>query len=603
MADEHPVTAEATLLDVLRDRAPSALAGLARPAVELDAGLLCADLERVFGRHPDLTSVVLRTPGDPRLGLVARGTFELLMGGRFGFGRNLHHRRPVGEVAVWDVDVLAPDSDVTSAAAAALSRPVERRFDDLLVRGEDGGLRVLLALDVLEALAADYAHRATHDQLTGLANRSLLFARLGAALQQASAASGDAAAVAFIDLDGFKPINDRYGHDVGDGVLVRVAEALRGGVRPGDVVARVGGDEFAVLTVLRGAGDQAASLAGTTARRLSASVRAAFAAEEVTARASVGVAVWRAGRDAPDGDALVRLADAAMYSAKRRGDGQVEVVEPSVGEVADVAAGLRDSQLRVHYQPIVALPGGGVVGLEALVRWQHPVNGLLAPGAFLEVAEREGVMTQLDEWVLDRVCRDLAEDDGVDPASRTRVDVNVSRQTLRRGGLHRTVVAALERHGVAPDRLGLEISESATAEEVDTAAPELQQLRAVGVKVVLDDAGAGQTSLRHLTSLGLDGFKLDRELVQGLLTSEATAALVQVLVDLGRSMGLSITAEGVETEEQARVLAELRVPQAQGWLFARPAPRSAAGRPAEADVPAAADVPRQRGGSEVPGRS
>lgn len=577
------MTADATLLDVLGHRAPFDLEDASTAAVVLASDAPCADAGRLFAARAQTTSVVVTDEQSGDVGLVSRQDFALLMGGRFGFGRSLHHRRPVAEVAHWGVEVLPPGADITAAARGALSRSAARRFDDLLLHGRDGRLRVLPAAAVLEALAAGYVQRATHDQLTGLADRELLFGRLSAALERAAPAStgddgrtppsaADAVAVTYVDLDSFKPVNDRYGHHAGDAVIVAVADVLRSAVRPGDVVARVGGDEFAVLTVLTGAGDGAVEIATAAARRLSAAIGDLAAGGEVPVRASTGVGVAVAGDQRVDPDALFRLADAAMYTAKRRGDGQVEVVRHCPERQRDVASALHQEQLRLHYQPVVALPGGVAVGMEALVRWEHPRDGLLAPGAFLDAAEREGAMEALDAWVLDRVCADVAAADRSGTPMPGRVNVNVSRQTLRGGALLEVVTAALARHAVPGRRLTLEVSEAATVAEVATAADALRRLRAQGLAVVLDDAGAGHTSLSHLTTLELDGFKLDRSLVVAAATSPASAALVRVLADLGRALGLPVTAEGVETEEQADLLAALDVPLAQGYLFGRPAP-------------------------------
>ncbi len=573
-ADPQGVTADVMLLDVLRGRARRDLEHAAAPAVLLDGGTSCGEVARIFDARRDLTSVVVRDAETRDTGLVARKDFELLMGGRFRLGRSAHQRRSIAEVAHWGVDVLPAGSDITRAAGAALSRSTDRRFDDLVLEGRDGTLLLLPAPAVLEALAAGYVERATHDQLTGLANRELLFSRLSAALRAVDARSGDAVAVTYVDLDGFKPVNDRYGHDAGDAVIREVAAVLRSTVRPGDVVARVGGDEFAVLTVLPGARAAAAEGAASTAHRLSAAVGGILGGGDVPVSASIGVAVALAvpGALPVDADALFRLADAAMYTAKRRGDGQVEVVRYTAEQVRDVTAAVRGGQLVLHYQPVVTLPAGVVVGHEALVRWQHPRDGLIGPAAFLDAAEREGAMPLLDAWVLDRVCADLAAADRAGAVVPGRVNVNVSRDSLRSDVVAAMVTAALERHGVAGSRIALEVSEAASIAEVGSAAASLQVLRLRGVTVVLDDAGAGHTSLNHLTTLGLDGFKLDRALVVDAVTSPASAAMVRVLADLGRRLGLPVTAEGVETAEQARVLADLDVPLAQGYLYGRPGP-------------------------------
>ncbi|SDQ46531.1 diguanylate cyclase [Quadrisphaera sp. DSM 44207] len=320
------MTSEAALLELLRPRARGDLEPLAPVAVVLEAGTPCPVVERVFGEDERLDAVVVRDAGGTRHGVLSRRDFELVMGGRFGYGRSLNHRRPVGDLATWDVPVLPAGSDVVTAAAAAGARAAEHRFDDLLLQGADGALRVLPAAAVLEALAADYARRATHDPLTGLPNRELLFGRLAEALAVPS--PRDAVVVSYLDVVGLGPVNRRLGHDAGDAVLVRVAEALRACAEDDEVVAHVGGDEFAVLTLVRGdRASDAAARAAARATRFGAAVREAFTEDVVPVRASAGAAVARPGAPGADAGSLLRAATSAMSTAQRWGSQEAEVVE------------------------------------------------------------------------------------------------------------------------------------------------------------------------------------------------------------------------------------------------------------------------------------
>jgi diguanylate cyclase (GGDEF)-like protein len=317
------MTTHGALLDVLGCRALPDLEALASVALVLEPGLPCPTVERILGELGDLTSVVVRD-GD-RVGVLSRRDFDLVMGGRFGYGRSLNHRRPVRELATWDVPVLPPGSDVAAAAAAAVTRAEEHRFDDLLLRGRDGVLRVLTAAAVLEALAADYVRRATHDALTGLAGRDLLVERLAEVL--ARCGEQDAVAVTYLDVIGLKPVNRIFGHDAGDGVLVRFAEALRSCASGHDVLARVGGDEFAALSVLPGAGSAPVAAASARAEELAAAVGEVRGPDEARVRCCAGTAVARPGQQGIDAGTLLRQAAQAMYTAQRWGSGSVEVAE------------------------------------------------------------------------------------------------------------------------------------------------------------------------------------------------------------------------------------------------------------------------------------
>lgn len=399
------------------------------------------------------------------------------------------------------------------------------------------------------------------DELTGLANRRTFRDCLAAALENG------APAVVMVDLDRFKPVNDSLGHPVGDALLCIVAQRLRSAVREEDVVARLGGDEFAVLLRV-----------GATAERLAERIVDLLGrpylvdGHLVTISASVGVAAGP--RDGADATTLIRNADLALLDAKGAGRRTVRVFRTALCERAQarvaMEAELRRAialrQLEVHYQPQVNLGSGRLVGFEALVRWRHPERGLVPPGEFIPLAEEIGYIVPLGEWVLRAACQEAAGWEG-----DLTVAVNVSALQLEDGArLLRAVAAALEATGLPGARLEIEITESALARNEGHAAQVLHALRALGVRVSMDDFGNGYSSLSQLRSFPFDKLKLDRSFVANLSESEEAAALVRAIASLGASLGMTTTAEGVETDEQAGLIRANGYTDMQGYLISRP---------------------------------
>ncbi len=408
-------------------------------------------------------------------------------------------------------------------------------------------------------------HSATHDALTQLPNRVLFHERLRDALDTAGE---DAVTVILVDLDDFKTVNDTLGHTAGDTLLVAVAERLRGTVPETDTVARLGGDEFALLVR---DGSIAERVVRDAIQRLRSGVQLEGRLRPV--RASFGV-VRGIGDDDP-GD-LLRRADIAMYEAKARGDGGWARHMPGMrargAALEDAAAELRRAldrnELRLHYQPVVGLVGGAVIGAEALIRWAHPTRGLIGPAAIIPAAESTGLIIEVGRWVVDEACRQLAEwrDDGFAAAMRG-INVNASARQLREPGFAQVIDAALRRHGLDPHRLTLEITES-TAVGGGATADTLADLRRLGVRIALDDFGTGQSTLTLLATCPVDQIKLDRSFVPGAASSVIAAAVLQ----LAHGFGVEAVAEGVETEEQAERLRDLGYDRAQGYHFAAPLP-------------------------------
>ena len=430
-----------------------------------------------------------------------------------------------------------------------------------------------------EALAAEVRRRARTDSLTGLLSRSAFLGMVDERL------AAGAACVLFVDLDGFKDVNDTSGHAAGDRLLRDVAAALAGAVGEGDVVARLGGDEFAVL-VAGGTVHEGLDVAAAVLDALSGTGRT-----RETRSHGVGASIGVAAGPAADAEALLGHADLAMYEAKAAGGGRTVAFEPAmrtrilhrariVAELDEALAGPGDVRaagtgLDLHLQPIVRLPDGAWTGYEALLRWTTP-DGQRPPDDFVPIAEETGRIVGVGAWVLRRALRWLA--DGGDPVAG--VSVNVASRQLADPAFTDLVLRTLEQTGVDPSRLTLEVTEGTAVDDLTRTGARLQTLRAAGVHVSLDDFGTGFSSLGYLARLPVDELKIDRRFVAGLGVRTEDDVLVRAVLRLAGDLGLGVVAEGVETAEQAALLTALGCPRAQGWWFCRPAPASAL-RPGE----------------------
>ncbi len=457
-----------------------------------------------------------------------------------------------------------------------------------------------------KAVEALLTHQALHDPLTGLPNRVLFMDRLTAALAAAHRA-GRRVAVLFLDLDGFKIVNDSLGHAVGDRLLVAVGSRLHQELPPGATLARLGGDEFAVL--LEGAADPEEP--SRLAERLIAALQPSFAVagHETFVTASIGVAA-RAPRGATPPD-LLREADIALYRAKAAGPGGYAVFEPRMRAPALVRlereTALRRAveldELHLRYQPKVELATGRIVGVEALLRWEHPGQGLLGPAEFIPLAEETGLIVPLGRWVLGEACHEARGWQDLRGGAPLLVCVNVAARQLWEAGFAAEVAQALEACGLEPGCLELEVTESAAMRDVPETRRALRELRKLGVRLAIDDFGTGFSSLSRLRQLPVAALKIDGSFVAGLDRDAGRLAIVRATTALAHELGLTVTAEGVETAAQLAHLRALGVDHGQGYYFAPPLPGEAvadllegAGRlPAEPGTRTDAGVPDAAG--------
>jgi diguanylate cyclase (GGDEF)-like protein len=434
--------------------------------------------------------------------------------------------------------------------------------------------------DVTErkAQAARIEHLAYHDSLTGLPNRAMLMDRLTRALSQAQRRDQQVA-VLFIDLDRFKLVNDSLGHPVGDQLLQEVARRLRATLRDDDTVARVGGDEFQVLACDVAGATDAARIAEKLMRALGEPFT--LQGQELHVTASVGVSLFP--RDGASGELLLKYADIALYEAKGEGRNAYRFFSPEMNAQAhgrlrlenDLRRAVERRELELHYQPQLDLATGEVCAVEALVRWRHPVRGLVLPNAFIPMAEETGLVLGIGEWVLDEACRQVAQwqrDGLADNVSALRVAVNISARQLQRPGLDGAVRRALSASGLPPQCLELEITESSVMLDPLHAQSVLQSLRDLGVLLSIDDFGTGYSSLAYLKRLPLDRLKIDRSFIGGIPTDSDDAAIVETIIVMTHKLGLRVIAEGVETPEQRLQLVRQGCDEMQGFLLAHPVP-------------------------------
>jgi diguanylate cyclase (GGDEF)-like protein len=442
-----------------------------------------------------------------------------------------------------------------------------------LVTAVESALSIQRTLEQLSAARERARGLATRDQLTGLANRLCFQDRIVQAVAIARR-SQHGVAVMFLDLDGFKMINDTLGHAVGDGFLRAIAQRLSSCLRESDTAARLGGDEFALLlTHLSNEFD-----AAEVARKVldSVSIPMALRSRSLVTTASVGISTYP--KDGANPEELIRKADTAMYQAKQRGRNRYEFFTEEMNSAirrraaleSRLRKALENEQFRVVYQPQFDLRRGRVVGVEALVRWQHPDLGLLSPAEFLPAAEEAGLIVPLGEWVLRTACREVGS--WQEAYSGFRLSVNVASQQFQELSFSDVVHDALAKSGLLPDLLELEITEGSLVRSVGVMAQTLRELKQVGVSLSIDDFGTGYSALSYLKNLPIDSIKIDQSFVRNLTTDPADATLTETIIRMAQGLNLMTIAEGVETSGQLLLLGSYGCQRMQGYLFGRPMP-------------------------------
>jgi Amt family ammonium transporter len=512
----------------------------------------------------------------------------------YGWTRDEVIGRPIGEITVGPAEAETAAGILANLAAGV---PWEGQFVcqrkdgtrvpvhivDSPVRNEQGEVIGIVGVsyDVSERQNFErrLSHLAFHDALTGLPNRSRFLERLNEALNRAARNHGPVI-ILFLDLDRFKVLNDSFGHGAGDGVLLQVGRRLADSLRLGDLIARFGGDEFVVLPAA-GANPEDA---GLIAERLLTVLETPFEVDgrETFLGGSIGIAVT--GPTITTAEQLLRAADIALYEAKGAGRGQWALYDDVVGERArrrlELESDLRHALVRgdfeLHYQPLIDLASDVLYGFEALLRWRHPERGLVSPAEFLPVAEETGLIEPIGEWVLAEACRQAAQWQALRPERPLVMSVNVSPRQVHGPAFGHALWRVLSETGLAPHRLKLEVTEAALAIDDAITVAFLHAARALGVQVALDDFGTGYSSLGRLHTLPLDVLKIDRSFIARLGHDPQAEAIVRAVVMLGHELGLSVTAEGIETEEQRRRVFALGCDRGQGYLFARPLTAEAA---------------------------
>ncbi|MGH7101791.1 MAG: putative bifunctional diguanylate cyclase/phosphodiesterase [Acetobacteraceae bacterium] len=470
------------------------------------------------------------------------------------------------EYLAWRRTVAVTNTPHTSVVELGDGRVLAIRHQPM----PDGGW-VATHEDITEQRRAEsrIAHMARHDALTGLANRVLLRERLEEALARARRA--DPCAVLFLDLDHFKCINDSQGHPTGDRLLRGIALRMRQIVRETDMIARLGGDEFAIIQESIRQPADATALATRLVEELARPFE--LDAQQVMIGVSIGIAV--APQDGEDADTLLKNADIALYRAKAEGRGRYRFFEPEMDALIerrrtlerDLRRAIAAGEFELHYQPVIRLDNRTVSGFEALIRWRHPTRGQVPPAEFIPFAEETGLITEIDDWVLRKACQDAT----IWPEGLS-VAVNLSPAHFRNGSVVAAVSGALAAAGLAPGRLEIEITESLMIENSEATLNSLRRLRSLGVRISMDDFGTGYSSLGYLRNFRFDKIKIDQSFIRELACRPDSIAIVRAVTGLCNSLGMTTTAEGVETEEQLAALSAERCTEVQGFLFSRPRP-------------------------------
>ncbi|HEV3009211.1 MAG TPA: EAL domain-containing protein [Burkholderiales bacterium] len=549
--------------ELIDEAVAAAIEGLAAEAVVyIEPGPHAGEIVLRGGEGYDSEIMVL-APGSPLEAVLASGEPFVGAGAALPFGWG----RALGSAAV----VAVPGENGARGALCALSQREDGYWAEEL-----GFLRTAASLLSTGLQRADSERRlaflAHFDPLTGLANRTLLADNFGQRIVQAKRRGAPRGGL-FIELDDFKLVNDRLGHSAGDALLAQVALRLQAAVRSGDIVARVAGDEFAIVLADLARPDDAAVVAQKILDRIAQPV--ALGGEPTFVTASVGIAAFPG--DGDQVEALLGAADAAMYRAKQSGRNAYQFFTTEIthrtrarAQLAfELRRALERGEFTLAYQPKFDLASGKACGAEALLRWMHPERGVVSPAEFIPVLEDTGLIVQVGEWVIRRACEDLKGwiASGLKPMP---IAINLSARQFRQQDLDSRIRALVAAAGVDPALIELEITESQLMQDPEQAIRIMRSLHASGIRIAIDDFGTGYSSLAYLTRFPVKSLKIDRSFVADVFSDHADAAIVRTIIDMAHQLGFTVVAEGVETDRQAAFLRQFGCEQAQGFLFARP---------------------------------
>jgi len=490
-----------------------------------------------------------------------------------GLRELLNHQRAVGTFCGDEESYIVELLDVLAQGKAsnAVAKATDGRVFSIVNKPIAGGGWIATHEDISDRQRAEerIVHMARHDALTDLPNRTMFRERLEYELKRIK--RGDALAVLCLDLDHFKSVNDTLGHPVGDELLKVVAERLRRCIREPDTIARLGGDEFAIIMT----GMHAPTDPVVLAKRIRQAVIKPYILDGHQILADISIGISLAPIDATEPDLLLKNADMALYGAKADGRGTYRFFEPEMDARMkarreldmDLRKALANGEFRLHYQPLVNIQNNEITAFEALLRWNHPIRGLVPPAEFIPIAEETGLIIPLGEWVLRGACQETAN-----WPTNIKVAVNLSPAQLNSRNFTDVVVNALAASGVSANRLQLEITETVLLQNTFNTLATLQKLRALGVQIALDDFGTGYSSLSYLRSFPFDKIKIDRSFIQDLMTGAEPLAIVHAIAGLAKSLNMTSTAEGVETKQQLEALQALGCIEMQGYLFSHARP-------------------------------
>jgi diguanylate cyclase (GGDEF)-like protein len=559
---EKLLAEKAAELEVMNTRFSTALDNMAQ-------GLCMFDGEKRLTVWNDRYVELLNMPAY----LLKVGTpLQEILANRIARGMNVKPGDPEVQARVTELMALPPD-------ASRIDELRDGKFVLLTRQPMAGGGWVTLIEDITERrrAEAEIVHLARHDVLTGLANRAEFNNRLEDASKRLKRNGGNLT-VMMLDLDRFKAVNDTLGHLAGDQLLSEVARRLQSKVRETDVLARLGGDEFAIIQ--EGSADQHEG-AVALALRIIEAISAPFnlSGHEVAVGTSIGIAL--APENGSEPDELLKRADLALYTVKSSGrndfclfrDEMLEIVNTQQSAERELREAIAEGQFELHYQPVVDIRTRELCGVETLVRWRHPVKGMIAPDNFIPLAESTGLIAPLGEWILEKACADAAN-----WPTHVKVAVNISAIQFKKGNLFEVILATLVKTGLQPERLELEITETSLLENQEAHLTTIRQLKNLGLSIALDDFGTGFSSINYLTIFPFDKIKIDKSFTKGILSRGDCKAVVASSLALAKGLGIITTVEGIETEEQLDYMRAAGVELAQGYLFGKPVPISEFGR-------------------------